>query len=49
MPDEEVRGYYAGGWRIEELERGDVLGVNWKFLERGVSWLDEAVYLLERG
>ncbi|HCL3854798.1 TPA: thiopurine S-methyltransferase, partial [Pseudomonas aeruginosa] len=26
-----------------------VLGVNWKFLERGVSWLDEAVYLLERG
>ncbi|MCS7933499.1 hypothetical protein N0007_27700, partial [Pseudomonas aeruginosa] len=49
VPDEEVRGYYAGGWRIEELERGDVLGVNWKFLERGVSWLDEAVYLLERG
>ena len=37
VPDEEVRGYYAGGWRIEELERGDVLGVNWKFLERGVS------------
>ena len=35
VPDEEVRGYYAGGWRIEELERGDVLGVNWKFLERG--------------
>ncbi|MGP8729980.1 thiopurine S-methyltransferase [Pseudomonas aeruginosa] len=49
VPDEEVRGYYAGGWRIEELERGDVLGVNWKFLERGVSWLNEAVYLLERG
>ena len=48
VPDEEVRGYYAGGWRIEELERGDVLGVNWKFLERGVSWLNEAVYLLER-
>ena len=46
VPDEEVRGYYAGGWRIEELERGDVLGVNWKFLERGVSWLNEAVYLL---
>lgn len=47
--DEEVCGYYVGGWWIEELECGDVFGVNWKFFECGVFWLNEVVYLLERG
>lgn len=45
---EEVRERFAG-WQVEEVERADVLGVNWKFLDRGVSRLEEVVYRLRRG
>lgn len=49
VPGREARGYRVGDWRTEELERGDVFGIDWKFLERGASWLNEVVCLLERG
>lgn len=36
-------------WSLQLLEARDVLGENWKFLQRGLSQLDERVYRLQRG
>lgn len=46
---DEVRGLFADGWEVEEVERLDVLAENPKFLNRGVSHLDEVVFALRRG
>lgn len=39
----------APQWLVQVLEARDVLGENWKFLQRGLSRLDERVYRLQRG
>ncbi|MDO9320603.1 MAG: thiopurine S-methyltransferase, partial [Pseudomonas sp.] len=39
----------APQWSLQVLEARDVLGENWKFLQRGLSRLDERVYRLQRG
>ncbi len=38
----------AQQWQSELLEQADVLGQNWRFLQRGISRLDERVYRLQR-
>lgn len=44
---DEVRERFAQ-WQVVELERLDVLGENWKFLDRGVKRLEEVVFRLHR-
>ncbi|MFR0688079.1 thiopurine S-methyltransferase [Enterobacterales bacterium AE_CKDN230030158-1A_HGKHYDSX7] len=46
---DEVRGLFAEGWEVGEMERLDVLAENPKFLKRGVGRLDEVVFALRRG
>lgn len=46
MSDAEVRQSLAARWEIELLERANVLDGNWKFLERGLTRLDESCYRL---
>jgi thiopurine S-methyltransferase len=36
-------------WSVQLLEARDVLGENWKFMQRGLSQLDERVYRLRCG
>ncbi|MBX9754219.1 MAG: thiopurine S-methyltransferase [Pseudomonadaceae bacterium] len=36
-------------WSLQLLEARDVLGENWRFLQRGLSQLYERVYRLQRG
>jgi thiopurine S-methyltransferase len=38
----------APQWSVELLEARDVLGENWRFLQRGLSQLNERVYRLQR-
>lgn len=38
----------APQWSVRLLETRDVLGENWKFLQRGLGQLDERVYQLRR-
>lgn len=45
----EVRELFVEGWEVGEVERLDVLAENPKFLQRGVSHLDEVVFTLRRG
>ncbi len=47
VADAEVRQLYAG-WQIDTLESLDVLGENWRFLQRGLTRLEENVYRLHR-
>lgn len=49
MPDTEVRQLLGATWQPECIEVADVLGENWKFLQRGLQRLDERVYRLRRG
>ncbi|MDP3844909.1 MAG: thiopurine S-methyltransferase [Pseudomonas sp.] len=39
----------APQWSVQVLEARDVLGENWRFLQRGLSQLSERVYRLQRG
>lgn len=48
VPDQEVRRLLEPAWRTESLEARDVLGENWKFLQRGLTRLEERVYRLTR-
>ncbi|MCY1558288.1 Thiopurine S-methyltransferase [compost metagenome] len=48
VADAEVRELLGGGWQVEQLQRLDVLGDNWKFLKRGLQCLDETVYRLRK-
>lgn len=43
---EEVKALYSAGWQLERLEVADVMGLNWRFAERGLTALDERVYRL---
>ena len=43
---DEVRRLLEPDWQVQALETADVLGENWRFLKRGLTRLDEAVYRL---
>lgn len=50
VTDAEVHELFGAGWQLHALEMRDVLGDNWKFLQRGLERLDEVVYrLVKRG
>ncbi len=42
--DDEVRRLLGGAWQLEVLQEEDMLGESWKFLQAGVTRLDERVY-----
>ncbi|MBT2341475.1 MULTISPECIES: thiopurine S-methyltransferase [Pseudomonas] len=44
--DEEVQRLLGNVWQLEILQEQDVLGESWKFLQAGVTRLDERVYRL---
>ncbi|WP_166224385.1 thiopurine S-methyltransferase [Pseudomonas atagonensis] len=44
VPDAEVQRLLGGGWQVERLEEQDVLRDSWKFLQAGVTRLEERVY-----
>ncbi|TWI51003.1 thiopurine S-methyltransferase [Pseudomonas duriflava] len=46
VSDDEVHRLYEPAWRLETLERKDVLAENAKFAAQGVMQLSEAVYKL---
>ena len=46
VPDSEVQQLLGAAWQLECIEAADVLGENWKFLQRGLQRLDERVYRL---
>ncbi|HEX5841635.1 MAG TPA: thiopurine S-methyltransferase [Pseudomonas sp.] len=48
VTDSEVQQLFAPGWQVESLQCADVLGENWRFLQRGLERLDERVYRLHR-
>jgi thiopurine S-methyltransferase len=48
VADNEVLRLFASAWQVTSLECADVLGENWKFLQRGLERLDERVYRLIR-
>jgi thiopurine S-methyltransferase len=45
---EEVQRLYTPAWQLQNLGCADVLGENWKFLQRGLEHLDERVYQLSK-
>ncbi|MDR6956413.1 thiopurine S-methyltransferase [Pseudomonas brassicacearum] len=47
--DDEVRRLLGDAWRLEVLQEQDVLGESWKFLQAGVTRLDERVYRISMG
>ncbi|ROM71192.1 thiopurine S-methyltransferase [Pseudomonas brassicacearum] len=47
--DDEVRRMLGDAWRLEVLQEQDVLGESWKFLQAGVTRLDERVYRISMG
>jgi len=42
--NDEVQRLLGDAWRLEILQEEDVLGESWKFLQAGVTRLDERVY-----
>lgn len=46
VSDAEVRQSLGSHWDVELLERANVLDGNWKFLQRGLSRLEESCYRL---
>jgi thiopurine S-methyltransferase len=46
VSDAEVRQSLSSRWDIELLERANVLDGNWKFVERGMTRLEESCYRL---
>ena len=49
VSDDEVRLLLGGQWRLDVLEEQDILGDSWKFVQDGVTRLDERVYRLAKG
>jgi len=47
--DGEVQRLLGSSWRLEVLQEEDVLGESWKFLQAGVTRLDERVYRIFKG
>jgi thiopurine S-methyltransferase len=48
VADAEVEQLYGTGWQLERLQQLDVLGGNWRFLQRGLTRLEESVYRLRK-
>lgn len=48
VPAEQVQAFYAEGWDVSLLAREDVLGENWRFLQRGLTRLEESVFSVHR-
>ncbi|MGL4274231.1 MAG: thiopurine S-methyltransferase, partial [Pseudomonas paracarnis] len=46
--DEEVQVLLAPHWALERLEERDILGESWKFVQDGVTRLEERAYRLTR-
>ena len=44
VDDDEVQRLLGGAWQVRMLEEQDVLGESWKFLQAGVTRLEERVY-----
>jgi len=42
--DDEVQRLLGASWELKILEDQDILGQSWKFLEGGVTRLEERVY-----
>ena len=42
--DDEVQRLFGASWTLKILEDQDVLGESWKFIESGVTRLEERVY-----
>ena len=48
VTDEEVRVLLESHWAAQVLEEQDILGESWKFVQDGVTRLEERVYQLEK-
>jgi thiopurine S-methyltransferase len=48
VADSEVQQRLSAVWQVETLQCSDVLGQNWRFLQRGLQRLDERVYRLRK-
>jgi thiopurine S-methyltransferase len=46
VPDAEVQQLLAADWQLDTLDECDVLGKSWKFLQGGVTRLEERAYRL---
>ncbi|WP_458376680.1 thiopurine S-methyltransferase [Pseudomonas pergaminensis] len=46
VTDDEVRVLFGAEWMLGVLEEQDILGESWKFVQDGVTRLDERVYQL---
>jgi thiopurine S-methyltransferase len=44
VSDGDVQQLLSGAWQVQLLEEQDVLGESWKFLQAGVTRLEERVY-----
>ena len=48
VSDEEVRVLMEGRWALEVLQEQDILGESWKFVQEGVTRLEERAYHLTK-
>ena len=48
VTDDEVKVLFGSDWTVKTLQEQDVLGESWKFVQEGVTRLDERVYWLGR-
>lgn len=48
VTDEEVKVLFGSDWTLKVLQEQDVLQESWKFVQEGVTQLDERVYRLTR-
>ena len=48
VPAEQVQAFYADSWDVRLLAKEDVLGENWRFLQRGLTRLEELVFSVRR-
>ena len=46
--DEEVKVLLGAHWSLQVIEKQDILGESWKFVQDGVTGLDERVYRVAR-
>jgi len=48
VTDEEVKVLLGAHWSLQVIEKQDILGESWKFVQDGVTGLDERVYMVAR-
>ncbi|MBK3506356.1 thiopurine S-methyltransferase [Pseudomonas sp. MF6747] len=49
VADEEVKLLLGGHWSVQVLEEQDILGESWKFVQDGVTRLEERIYRVTKG